>query len=145
EDDRAAVKVAPFQLQTSVPGDRVQRRHPGKGEQTAGAKHTSNLAEGPPDVLDEPESIGRERDVDARIGENGEVFDVRFNESYVEFLGFRKGPRMGELFGREVDSRDSRASCRKVRRGLATAAGDFQHLLSSDVRAEDLQLPLGRH
>src|SRR5438445_13005511 len=36
EDDRAAVKVAPFQLQTSVPGDRVQRRHPGKGEQTAG-------------------------------------------------------------------------------------------------------------
>jgi len=118
---------------------------PSQAEQASRSEHASNLIEGPSDVLDEPESIRRERDVEGRISQHGKIFDVRFDEPDLDFLRFRKGPGMGELCGREVDSRDPGSLFGEVYSGLPAAAGNFQNVLSRDVGAEDLQLPFGRH
>src|SRR5205807_7877882 len=83
---------------------------PSQAEQASRSEHASNLIEGPSDVLDEPESICRERDVEARISQHGKIFDVRFDESDTDFLRFRKGPRMGELSD-EKSTPVTRAPC----------------------------------
>src|SRR5438876_6022799 len=145
EDDGAPVEVAPLQVERAVAGDGEHWRGPGEGEQASRSEHAANLAECTVDVLDEPEGIRRERDVEARIGEHRKVFDVRFNEPDLDLLRFRKGPRMGELCGREVDSRDPGSLFGEVYSRLPTAAGNFQNVLSRNVRAEDLQLPFRRH
>src|SRR5438309_7052094 len=133
EDDRTPVEVTSLQFEGAVAGDREHRRRPREGEESPRSEHTANLAEGPSDVLDEPESICRERDVEARISQHGKIFDVRFDESDTDFLRFRKGPRMGELFGREIDSRDPCSLFGEVYSGLPAAAGNFQNILCRDV------------
>src|SRR5207245_2785515 len=92
---RARVPLVAEPARWSSPGSSGSSR--GESELRSLSEQAANLAQCPVDVLDEPEGIRRERDVEARIGEHRKVFDVRFNEPDLDLLRLRKGPRMGEL------------------------------------------------
>jgi len=96
-------------------------------------------------VLDEPEGVRGEGDLEARIFEHREILDVRFDQAELNLLGSCEGPGMVQLFRREVDRGDPRPLPGEIGGRLSTAAADFQDVLSGNGWPKGLQIPFRGH
>src|SRR5207249_3060213 len=90
EDDRRPIEIALRDKESAFFRDRVKRRHPRKREQAARPENPADFAQRAPDVLDEAERVGGERDVEDRVVQHGEVLRVGLQEVDCHFLRLRE-------------------------------------------------------